>query len=183
MGTRTHNLCFEQKYEKYQNFYLKIFGVFFVVKFSVYLNGRVFVMNAFFHFQKHRNYTLWSCQKVCEAITFLLDNIYIKFGTKLFRQIVSIPMGTNCVPLAANLFLFCYEKNFIMSLSEEKQSEVIEAFSSTSRHLDDLLNTVIDNNYFDGLISQITLQNFSWIKQTLLKLKPRFFYLHLPILD
>ena len=41
----------------------------------------------------------------------------------------------------------------MMSLSEEKQSEVIEAFSSTSRYLDDLLN--IDDKYFDGLISQI----------------------------
>ena len=39
----THNLCFEQKYEKYQIFYLKIF-IFLVVKFSVYLNRRVFVM-------------------------------------------------------------------------------------------------------------------------------------------
>ena len=40
-----------------------------------------------------------------------------------------------------------------MSLSEEKQTEVIEAFSSMSRYLDDLLN--IDSDYFDGLISQI----------------------------
>ena len=41
--TSTHNLCFEQKYEKYENFYLKIF-IFLVVKFSIYLNRRVFVM-------------------------------------------------------------------------------------------------------------------------------------------
>ena len=34
--------------------------------------------------------------KVCEALAFLLENIYIRFGTKLFRQIVGIPMGTNC---------------------------------------------------------------------------------------
>ena len=39
----THNLCFEQKYEKYQNFLSKNFH-FLVVKFSVYLNRRVFVM-------------------------------------------------------------------------------------------------------------------------------------------
>ena len=40
-----------------------------------------------------------------------------------------------------------------MSLSVENQSDIIEAFSSTSRYLDDLLN--IENTYFDGLISQI----------------------------
>ena len=52
--------------------------------------------NAFFTSDAVRNYNLWSCQKVCEALTFLLDNIYIRFGSKLYRQIVGIPMGTNC---------------------------------------------------------------------------------------
>ena len=60
--------------------------------------------NMLFTSEKHRNYTLWSCQKVCEALTFLLDNIYINFGTKLFRQIAGIPMDTNCAPLVADLF-------------------------------------------------------------------------------
>ena len=39
----THNLCFEQKYEKYQSFVPEIFQ-FLEVKFSLYLNRRVFVM-------------------------------------------------------------------------------------------------------------------------------------------
>ena len=39
-----------------------------------------------------------------EALTFLLDNIYIRFGSKLYRQIVGIPMSTNCAPLVADLF-------------------------------------------------------------------------------
>ena len=67
---------------------------------------------------------------MCKALTFQLDNVYLRFGTKtkLFRQIVGIPMGTNCAPIMADLFLFCYERDFMMSLSEEKQSEVIKAF-------------------------------------------------------
>ena len=52
------------------------------------------------------------CQKVCEAPTFLLHSIYIRFLSKLYRHIVGIPMGTNCAPLVANLFLFCYESDF-----------------------------------------------------------------------
>ena len=72
-----------------------------------------------------------------------MDNIYIRFGTKLCRQIVGILMGTNCAPLVADLFLFCYERDFMTSLSDVKQAENIEAFKSTSRYLDDLLN--IDN--------------------------------------
>ena len=39
---------------------------------------------------------------MCEALTFLLDNNYIRFGFKLYRQIVGIPMGTNCAPLVAD---------------------------------------------------------------------------------
>ena len=60
--------------------------------------------NAFFTSDAVRNYNLWSCQKVCEALTFLLDNIYIRFGSKLYRQIIGIPMGTNYAPLVADLF-------------------------------------------------------------------------------
>ena len=90
---------------------------------------------------------------MCEALIFLLDNIYIRFDTKLYRQIVGIPMGTNCAPLVADLFLFCYEREFMMSLSVDKNSEIIEAFNSTSSYLDDLLN--IDNTYFDGMVKQI----------------------------
>ena len=60
--------------------------------------------------EKHRNYTLWSYQKVYEALTFLLDNIYVRFGPKLFRQSVNIPTGTNYAPLVADLFLLYYER-------------------------------------------------------------------------
>ena len=95
---------------------------------------------------------LWSCQNVCDALSFLLDNIYIRFGTKLYRQIVGIPMGTNCAPLVADLFLFCYERDFMKDLSSDNQADVIKEFYSTSRYLDDLLN--IDNPYFEGMINQ-----------------------------
>ena len=38
-------------------------------------------------------------------LSYLLDNIYIQFGHKLYRQIVGIPMGTNGVPLVADFVL------------------------------------------------------------------------------
>ena len=96
--------------------------------------------HAFFTSDAIKYYNLWSCQKVCEALTFHLDNIYIRFGSKLYRQTVGFPIGTNFAPFVADLFLFCYERDFMLSLSEDNQSEVIEAFNSTSRYLDDLLN-------------------------------------------
>ena len=55
---------------------------------------------------------------VRDALHNLLDNIFIRFGSKLYRQIVGIPMDTNCAPLFADLFLFCYERDFMLSLSD-----------------------------------------------------------------
>ena len=56
-------------------------------------------------------------------------------------------------PLVAYLFLICYERDFMLCLSDDNQSEVIEAFNSTSRYLDDLLN--IDKNFFDSMVNHI----------------------------
>ena len=78
--------------------------------------------------KKTKKYHACSCQTVCDALTFLLDNIFIRFGTKLYRQVM-------------------------MSLSDDKQADVIDAFNTTSRYLDDILN--INNVYFDNMVSQI----------------------------
>ena len=82
-----------------------------------------------------------------------MDNVYIRFGNKLCRQIIGIPMGTNCAPLVADLFVFCYEGDFMTSLSVDNQADKIEAFNSTSRYSDNLLN--IDNPYFEGIVNHI----------------------------
>ena len=60
-------------------------------------------------------------------------------------------MGTNCAPFVEDLFLFCYERDFM--LSDSNQTDIIEAFNSTSRYLDDLLN--IDNPYFEQMVGQL----------------------------
>ena len=66
----------------------------------------------------HKGYHPWSCQ-----------NIYIRFGTKLYRQIVGIPKDTNCAPLVADLFLFCFERDFMKHLSSDNQADVIKTFN------------------------------------------------------
>ena len=134
---------------------------------------------AFFTSEDTKRYKLWSCQNVCEALIYLLDNIYIRFGTKLYRQIVGIPMGTNCAPLVADLFLFCYERDFMTSLSDVKQAEIIEAFKSTSRYLDDLLN--IDNPYFEGMVNRIYPPELQLNKANTADTEAPFLDLHLSI--
>ena len=102
-----------------------------------------------------------------------------RFGTKLYRQIVGIPMGTNCAPLVADLFLFCYERDFMTSLSDVKQAEIIEAFKSTSRYLDDLLN--IDNPYFEGMVNRIYPPELQLNKANTSDTEAPFLDLHLSI--
>ena len=127
---------------------------------------------------RYKGYNLWSCQNVCDALSFLLDNIYIRFGTNLNRQIVGISMGTNCAPLVAELFLFCYERDFI-SLSNDNQADIIKAFNSTSRYLDDLLN--IDNPYFEGMFNQIYPPELQLNKANTSNTEAPFLDLHLSI--
>ena len=133
----------------------------------------------FFTSEKPKKYHAWSCQNVCDALTFLLDNIFVRFGTKLYRQVVGIPMGTNCAPLVADLFLFCYERDFMMSLSDDKQADVIDAFNTTSRYLDDILN--INNVYFDNMASQIYPSELQLNKANASDTEAAFLDLHLSI--
>ena len=86
---------------------------------------------------------------MCDALHLSFG--FIRFGSKLYRQIVGIQMGTNCAPLVADLF--CYERDVMLSLSDNNQIGIIEAFNSTSRYLDDLLN--IDNPYFEQMVGLI----------------------------
>ena len=92
---------------------------------------------------------------MCDALRYILDNIFIRFGSKLYRQIVGIPMGTNGAPLVADLFLFCYERDVISALSDNNQTCIIKALNPSSRYLDDLL--YINNPYIEQMVGQIYL--------------------------
>ena len=59
----------------------------------------------------------------------MFDNVFKRFGSKLYRQIVGFSIGTNCAPHVADLFLFCYERDVMLSLSDNNQTDIIEAFN------------------------------------------------------
>ena len=97
----------------------------------------------------------------------------------LYGQIVGIPKGTNCAPLVAYLFLFCYERDFMKYLSTDNQADVIKAFNSTSRYLDDFLN--IYNPYFEGMVNQIYPSELQLNKAYTSDTEAPFLDLHLSI--
>ena len=107
----------------------------------------------FFSNKKYDSYKCWTCAELCEAFTFLMENIYVQFEGMVYQQIVGIPMGTNCAPLIADLFLFCYERDFMSSLHKSKRYDLIDMFNDTSRYLDDIFT--IDNPEFEKHIPDI----------------------------
>ena len=90
-------------------------------------------------------------------------------------------MDTNCAPLVANLFLFCYERDFIMSLSDDKQADIMYAFNTTSRYLDDILN--INNIHFYNMLSQIYPSELQLNKANTSDTETTFLDLHLSIFN
>ena len=53
-----------------------------------------------------------------------MENIYVQFDGMIYQQIVGIPMGTNCASLIADLFLYCYERDFISNLQKSKRFDL-----------------------------------------------------------
>ena len=64
-------------------------------------------------------------------------------------------------------------------LSSDNQADVLKAFNSTSRYVNDLLN--IDNPYFEGMVNQIYSPELQLIKANTSDTEAPFFDLHLSI--
>ena len=95
----------------------------------------------------------YTANDICKMIEFLVDNIYVRFGGQLFRQMVGLLMGTNCVPLLAELFLYSYENEFLDKLIEEGKRKLATKFNLSYSCIDDLIS--FNNKRFKEFISDI----------------------------
>ena len=77
----------------------------------------------------HQKYTE---DDIINMLNFLIDNIFVKFGGQVFQQSVGIPMGTNCAPLLADLFLYSYEAEFVQNLIKNGQKKLAQSFNLPS---------------------------------------------------
>ena len=136
---------------------------------------------AFFTNVEYDRFHMFDQSYVCEALTFLLDNIFIRVGHQIYRQVIGIPMGTNCAPLIADLFLFCYEKDFMLSLNTNTQADVILSFNNTSRYLDDIFN--MDNKFFHSMIKDIYPSELELNKANAVDTNAPFLDLNIFIID
>ena len=86
----------------------------------------------------------YTANDICKMIEFLMDNMYVRFGGQLFRQMVGIPMGTNCAPLLADLFLYSYQNEFLDKLVKEGKRILARKFNLSYRYIDDLISIIQD---------------------------------------
>ena len=95
----------------------------------------------------------YTANDICKMTEFLVNNIYVRFGGQLFRQIVGIPMGTGCAPLLADVFLYSCENEFLDNLIKEGKRKLARKFNLSYRYIDDLIS--FNNKRFKDFISDI----------------------------
>ena len=86
-------------------------------------------------------------------LEFLVNNIFVVFAGKVFQQILGIPMGTNCAPFLADIFLYSYEAEFIQSFLSTGRKQLASRFNFTYRYIDDVLS--INNLEFENYSGQM----------------------------
>ena len=87
----------------------------------------------------------YNANQMCHMVEFLIDHIFVKFGGHLFRQVIGIPMGTNCAPLLADL-LYSYENDFLDNMIRSGHRKLARSFNLCFRYIDDLI--VFSNKKF-----------------------------------
>jgi hypothetical protein len=87
---------------------------------------------------------------VIRLVRFLVDNTFVCNGGRVRRQTVGLPMGTNCAPPLANLYLFAYEARFIDRLCNTGQIAIARSFHTTFRLIDDVLS--LDNKCVEDYV-------------------------------
>ena len=101
----------------------------------------------------------YTANDICKMIEFLVDNIYVRFGGQLFRQMVGISMGTNCALLLTDLFLYSYENEFLDKLIKEGKRKLARKFNLSYLHIDDLIS--FNNKRFKEFSSDIYPKEFT----------------------
>ena len=103
---------------------------------------------------KSKGHLIFNQSDVIKLLDFIVDNSYIKYKGKIYRQYVGIPMRIDPAPFMSNLFLHYYENKFIKSLIENGDLDQATKLKDTFRYLDDLLS-INDNFYFKEIISSM----------------------------
>ena len=93
---------------------------------------------------------------IIKIFEILIDNIFVLFGGRVFKQTVDIPMGTKCASFLADLFLYSYEIDFIQGVLNRNEKKISRSFNFTFRFKDDLLS--LNKSKFGNFADPIELE-------------------------
>ena len=119
--------------QKFKNLFKKIF----TREGKEYVN--VNLNKAYFSASKHKNFHSFTERNLLQILEFILDNIYVKFGSQIFKQVIGIPIGLDAGQDIANLLLYQYESTYIETLSK-RNIELARKFNTSQRYIDDLFS-------------------------------------------
>ena len=119
-----------------------------------FINSSSTGKKAYFSIKRRGNSNSFNMQELIEAVFFIIDNSYISFLDEIFRQIIGIPMGTNCAPHLANIYLHVYEYKYISKLVNRGHIELAKKLSNVFRYQDDCI-AIDDDGLFASHASHI----------------------------
>ena len=96
----------------------------------------------------------WNKDELIGHVNWLISNIYVTCGDSMFKQAIGIPMGTDCAPFLANLFLFAYEYKWLTKKFKAKEFDDLKKFNICFRYIDDLL-CINNDQFMDEVMTKI----------------------------
>ena len=97
---------------------------------------------------------MYTADQICRMVEFLIDDIFVKFGGFLFRQVTGIPMGTNCAPLLPDLFLYSCGSEFLGNIIRSGHRKLARSFNLCYRYINDLIVN-FNNRKFGDYVKEI----------------------------
>ena len=98
---------------------------------------------------------MYTADNICKMTEFLIYNIFVQFGGRLFLQVTGIPIGTNCAPLLADLFLYSYENEFLDNMIKSGHRRLARSFNLCYTYINDLI--VFNNKTFWDYLNRYSM--------------------------
>ena len=149
--------------EKVSMFVRKVYAVVLKSKKANFITCSDNSKTAYFSKSMSKTNISYSCDALINEVNCIIDNSYIVYHGKVYRQKIGIPMGTNCAPFLANIFLHVYEYEYLNKLMNEGNVVTAKLISNTFRYQDDCIslndNDTFRHHYKNIYPIEMTLEN------------------------
>ena len=119
---------------------LKFINRVFGFKEKPFIIPNIYTKRAYFSQGRSSNKTSFNKDELIECVNYLIDNSFVIYQGKIYKQVIGIPMGTNAGPQIANTYLHVYEYEHIKKLIENGDKVALKSLENIFRYQDDLIS-------------------------------------------